>query len=1221
MRLTILGRLSMTNNTTLIPVPENEKERLEALLKYNILDTISDEEFDNITNLASYICQTPIAMISFIDKNRQWHKSKLGIEEKQSPRESSFCQYTIMENGILEIPNTLENDLFCEHPAVTGDSEIRFYAGTPLTTPEGLNIGVLCVIDTIPKQLDENQKKALSTLAQQVITLLELKNKNFNLGKEVDLLAQKALENISLELETYKSALDDSSIVAITDSNGLITYVNDKFCAISKYSKEELIGQSNSLLNSGYHDREFFLNLWKTISEGSIWKSKIKNKAKDGTFYWQEHSIIPFIGSQGKPTKFVSISKDITKEKQEEEKIDQFFNLSSDYLCIADTSGFFEKVSPTFSNTLGYSIEELLSKSIYEFIHEDDIANTVKEFEKLANKERTISFENRYRGIDGSYITLSWNASLNQESGLIYGTARDITRSKRLYEENKRLALVAKNTNNLIIIADKNCNIQWVNEPFENITGYSLQEVAGEKFYKTLNQVENDSEKTLDIKQAIKNQIPYSGEISSKNKAGKQFWLQINITPVFNEENELINFIVIESDITEKKQRNQRIQNLIKTQQSIFDGASYSIIFSDSEGVIQRVNKACLSLLEYSEEELLGKSPLLFHDKTEMALRVKQLEEEFGRPVKLGHETFALKAKEKNIADANEWTYITKSGKRIPVWLNVTCIKDKHGEVLGYLGVAEDYTFKKKVESELISAKKIAEQAVTMKDNFLANMSHEIRTPMNAIIGFTDLLSTSNLDKVQKEFVNNVKVAGENLLLIINDILDLSKIESGKLVIDSQPFNIKHTLKHVYDLLNIKAKEKNLDFNLYLDADMPDTVIGDKGRINQIIMNLAGNAIKFTKEGEVNILVKKLEETDGDITLKFSIKDTGIGISQDKLETIFERFSQGEESTTRNFGGTGLGLNICKQLIELQHGELKVRSFPGVGSDFYFSLVYLKIDQITESKIPEINDVNPKKRKLSILLCEDNPLNQKLAINVIKNYGFELDIANNGQEGIGLLEKNTYDLILMDLQMPVKDGYQTTVYIRNIMKSSIPIIAMTAHSLIGERQKCFDIGMNAYVPKPFRQDELLNKIYAVIENDNAVEVSEQVDDTLFAMEVNLSYLKELSMGSTDFEKEIIEIFIPQVDSDMKILLEAMENKNFSVVKDVAHGLKSSFSLFMLTDAVEFLSQLESEALGILNHTSSELSSKSIQKTRQLNQNLKQTYTTLNELLLNEYACQ
>jgi signal transduction histidine kinase len=235
---------------------------------------------------------------------------------------------------------------------------------------------------------------------------------------------------------------------------------------------------------------------------------------------------------------------------------------------------------------------------------------------------------------------------------------------------------------------------------------------------------------------------------------------------------------------------------------------------------------------------------------------------------------------------------------------------------------------------ELAAQKKIAQRAVLAKDSFLANMSHEIRTPLNAIIGFTDLLAQTRLDTIQRDYINSVQIAEENLLLIVNDILDLSKIESGNLTIDAHPFNLKNTLKHIYDLLKVKVPA-NVEFNLFLDADMPEMVIGDQGRLNQILVNLAGNSLKFTEEGEVTVSVKKTAETDENYSLRFSVKDTGIGIPEKKLKTIFERFTQAEESTTRKFGGTGLGLNIVKQLIELQHSEIQVKSKLGHGSEFF----------------------------------------------------------------------------------------------------------------------------------------------------------------------------------------------------------------------------------------------------------------------------------------------
>lgn len=466
--------------------------------------------------------------------------------------------------------------------------------------------------------------------------------------------------------------------------------------------------------------------------------------------------------------------------------------------------------------------------------------------------------------------------------------------------------------------------------------------------------------------------------------------------------------------------------------------------------------------------------------------------------------------------------------------------------------------------AQLDAQKKIAEKAVLARDSFVANMSHEIRTPLNAVIGFTDLLAQTELDEVQREYIESVQIAGENLLLIVNDILDLSKIESGNLPIDSEPFNLKKTLKHAYNLLKVKT-QKEVEFNLFLDAEMPDIVVGDQGRLNQILVNLIGNSLKFTNEGEVTVSVKKIEETEDNYTLRFSVKDTGIGIQKNKLTTIFERFTQGEESTTRTYGGTGLGLNIVKQLIELQNGEIHVKSELNRGSEFAFILTYKKAEVIEAPvKLMSKNDLG----HLKILLCEDNVLNQKLAKSVINNFGFDLDIAHNGEEGIELLSQNEYDLVLMDLQMPLKDGYQTTEYIRNEMNSSIPIIAMTAHSLVGEQERCYKVGMNAYVPKPFKQSVLLKAIKTVMNPDNEV-IHKRV--------VNLSFLDEMACGDPDFKRDMIGLFIEKIPAQTAQLEEAFHNTDHDTVKKLAHNMKSSLDIFMLEDLSNCAAVIEEEA--------------------------------------------
>ncbi|MHA8102839.1 PAS domain S-box protein [Aquirufa nivalisilvae] len=1064
------------------PIPANEEKRLQALYEYHILDSVSEQEYDKITALASQICQVPIAIISLVDKNRQWFKSEVGLGAKETPRDISFCQYTIMGEEVFEVPNALEDERFVENPLVTGDPHIRFYAGAPLITPEGYNIGSLCVIDQVPKELTKEQRDALNTLAEHVIMTLELRIKNNVLTEQVNRLTEEKIARVTMELGRYKEALDEVLAVFIMDSQGIITYANEAICALSQYSKEELLGHHKSILHPEFNSSLESDTFWETIQSGEVWKGEIQSRAKDGSIYWLNITFVPFKGKDGNVTQYLAISSDITEQKIKSIDLELFFELSQDYLTVANKNGFFEKVSPSFYRSLGYTEDEIMSNSGAALVIEEDLPLRDQLREKMFRGEGVKDFELRYQCKDGSVKVLSWNSSPNEQTGKLYGIARDITASKKIIEENNRLSWVAKGTDNIVVIADPQGLIEWVNDPFEKLTGYTLDEVIGKKPGSFLQYEGTDQATSQAMQEAIANRQVFKGEIRNRSKSGREYWLELSINPIFNNQHELINFIAIESDITEKKEKDLEISNLLATQIAIFNGAGLAIIFTDVNGVVQKVNQATLELFEYEEDEIVNMllSQIPCFDMDELIQYNVELSEEYGTEFVPSFETFVMRTRSTGKPERREWTLISKSGKRIPIWLGVTCVKNETGEIIGYLGVAEDYTEHKQAQNELIRAKEIAESAANAKDSFLANMSHEIRTPLNAIIGFTELLQQRNLPSPDCEFVENIQTAGDHLLLLINDILDLSKIDSGKIEMEIQPFSLKESLKHVYSILKVKSQKKAIEFSLFLDADLPDAVIGDKGRLNQVLINLAGNAIKFTEEGEVTIAVKKVQETDSRVSLRFSVKDTGIGISEEKIKTIFDRFTQAEASTTRKFGGSGLGLNIAKQLVELQGGKIELKSQLGRGSEFSFVLELEKTKQVLESQQNKKSSNLSLEQSVSILMCEDNEMNQRLAKTVITNFGFQLDIANNGKEGIELLKQKSYDLILMDLQMPEMDGYQATKYIRNEMKSDIPIIAMTAHSLVGEQQKCFDIGMNGYVSKPYKQQELLQKIQEFI---------------------------------------------------------------------------------------------------------------------------------------------
>lgn len=471
-----------------------------------------------------------------------------------------------------------------------------------------------------------------------------------------------------------------------------------------------------------------------------------------------------------------------------------------------------------------------------------------------------------------------------------------------------------------------------------------------------------------------------------------------------------------------------------------------------------------------------------------------------------------------------------------------------------------DITFKKRIEQQVFKAKEQAVQASKAKSDFLANMSHEIRTPLHAIIGITRLLLQENPNVDQKKHLNILKFSSENLLALINDILDFSKIEAGKVELETTGFRLKDLIESVQQSFTFQAKEKRIDFVIDYDEHIPSTTMGDPVRLNQILNNLISNALKFTKEGSVKLNVKLLHDTEEHVTVSFKIKDTGIGIPKDKISVIFEGFTQASADTTRRFGGTGLGLAIVKNLLELHNSQLKVKSTPDVGSVFSFSIQFAKMTrpEIINMKEGENKDL----RGVNILLAEDNEINQLVVAKLIQSWNVQLDFAENGQVAVEKAQNKTYDVILMDLQMPVMDGYEATRMIRALdkyEKTPITIIALTASAMLETRQKVEEAGFDDYVAKPFKPDELYLKIKSHIKKyENEETFFNKKNDQIASSSPYIGFDKIHELFGNDVRQ--IESFLQKCNEQVRALKthykKYMLNREIDALESAVHKVRS-----------------------------------------------------------------
>jgi signal transduction histidine kinase/CheY-like chemotaxis protein len=493
---------------------------------------------------------------------------------------------------------------------------------------------------------------------------------------------------------------------------------------------------------------------------------------------------------------------------------------------------------------------------------------------------------------------------------------------------------------------------------------------------------------------------------------------------------------------------------------------------------------------------------------------------------------------------------------------------------------------------KLIDSEKKVKEAARIKENFMANMSHEIRTPMNAIMGFTTLLERQDLTPRAKEYLQSIQKSGDNLLSIINDILDLSKIEAGMMRIESAPFSI-HALVHSVEVMfTARAAEKNIRIHTAIDDRVPPNLEGDAVRLTQILVNLVGNALKFTREGSITISIYPERQEGSVLFMCIRVEDTGIGIEKEKLAHIFDRFQQADDAVTRNYGGTGLGLSIVYELTLLQKGRIRVESEPGKGTVFHLEIPYrISSEPLADAGTAALPSFTGKfvSGNRRVLVAEDNEINQSLVAHLFSEWGLDYDITRNGREAIEKLKEKTYDLIFMDIQMPEMDGYTATREIRNVLGLETPIVAMTANALAGEKEKCLGYGMNDYLSKPIREKEMYELICRFIASPLTYPEKETVAATGFRY-IRLQYMQEVSGGDKTYEKNVTGQFIEAVPEELAAINTAWSARRTEDVRRLAHNMRTTISVMGLhetlqpeLDALEY-DTLTNESFALYFHT-------------------------------------
>lgn len=872
---------------------------------------------------------------------------------------------------------------------------------------------------------------------------------------------------------------------------------------------------------------------------------------------------------KGDPHSVITAVQDITRQKLAEIELKELeqqkaaiLNAIPDMIFVIDKEGVYQDYVAGVDIQPIVSPEQFLGKKITE-VMPSEVAKEHLTLLKKAFATGNIQIAGYQLEVNGETSHFEARISPVDDNKAVV-VVRDVTQRendrKALLETNENLKLYFKAMDESpasVVITDAQANIQYVNHHFTKITGYLPEEAIGQnpRIFKSGFQ---DSSFYQNLWKTILSGKTWRGEFHNKKKNGELFWEAASINPIYNQENEITHFVAIKEDITQKKKDMQAVREMA----SIVDSSDAIIIGKTLDGIIRTWNRGAEHVYGYKAEEVIG-------------LPVNII---VPHALKNELETITNKIKAGERVENFETHRICKNGKEVEVSLSLSGIKDEKGALTGISVVGQDITRRKQLERELITEKERAEEATRAKSLFLANMSHEIRTPMNAILGFAEILSQRIKDPVQREYLTSMQSSGKALLNLINNLLDFSKAESGKLELHEQSTDVRYLVHDIESIFRLKAMQKQLDFRISIDKNVPRDMFLDELKIRQVLLNLTGNAIKFTEKGFVKISVRaeNIKKHTADLVLE--VQDTGKGIPPAYHKKIFRLFEQQDTEISSRYGGTGLGLAITHQIVSQMNGSIDVESEEGKGSLFRVYLPAISLTGVAPTKkVPPKMTSSPDVRfEPATVLIVDDTLNNRFVLKAaFEEYPFHILEAENGRQALEQMEKNKVDMVFMDIRMPVMDGMEATKKIRAHEEwSHIPIVALTASSSEFDGKKLKQKGFNAYLRKPASIAQLEKALCDFLRFSRVAKESETTDALSEGTLKNFNILlEELEKKVMPLQKELLGIKPRQKVRVMAQALLDIGQTLYSVeVKHYGERLMTANANFQLVKEKELIEQ-------------------------------------------------